>query len=333
MPGVEQMRRREFDGAVVAWPLSAHAKQPTERMRGRVLVAGLIILLCLAGLGFIDPGAIAQEVVGQYRWRVTMDPTVLTVEQEKAKAAKPGSDFMECANGCPVMIVIPAGKFIMGSPENEPDREAGEGPRHEVTVSKPFAVSKFEVTFDEWDACVAATACPRATDHWGRGEMPVINVSWDDAKQYVGWLSQLTGNEYRLLTEAEWEYVARAGANTPYSWGDDPNMGNANCDGCGSRWDLQQTAPVGSFKPNAFGLYDMHGNVWEWVEDSWHETYDGAPTDGSAWFQGGDPSFRVARGGAWRNDTGLVRAAVRVKRNTHVRFDTLGFRLARTITP
>jgi formylglycine-generating enzyme required for sulfatase activity len=180
------MRRREFDGAVVAWPLSAHAKQPTERMRGRVLVAGLIILLCLAGLGFIDPGAIAQEVVGQYRWRVTMDPTVLTVEQEKAKAAKPGSDFMECANGCPVMIVIPAGKFIMGSPENEPDREASEGPRHEVTVSKPFAVSKFEVTFDEWDACVAATACPRATDHWGRGEMPVINVSWDDAKQYVG---------------------------------------------------------------------------------------------------------------------------------------------------
>src|SRR5262245_19392908 len=120
----------------VVWPLSAHAKQPMERMRGRVLVAGLIVLLCRAGLGFIDPGAIAQEVVRQYRWREAMDPTVLTVEQEKEKAAKPGSDFLEGANGCPVMIVIPAGKFIMGSPENEPDREASEGPQHEVT--RPF---------------------------------------------------------------------------------------------------------------------------------------------------------------------------------------------------
>jgi hypothetical protein len=182
MPGVEQMRRREFLGEVVAWPLSAHAQQPTERMRGRVLVAGLIVLLCLAGLGFIDPGAIAQEVVGQYRWRMAMDPTVLTVEQEKAKAAKPGSDFKECASGCPVMIVIPAGKFTMGSPENEPDREASEGLQHEVTVAKPFAVSKFEVTFEEWDACVATAACPRVPEHWGRG----ISYGPDFADQYRG---------------------------------------------------------------------------------------------------------------------------------------------------
>jgi formylglycine-generating enzyme required for sulfatase activity len=110
-------------------------------------------------------------------------------------------------------------------------------------------------------------------------------------------------------------------------------MGNANCDGCGSPWDLKQTAPVGSFKPNALGLYDMYGNVWEWVEDSWHETYDGAPMDGSAWLRGGDPSFRVVRGGSWRNDSELVRAAVRVRRNINVRFDTLGFRVARSIRP
>jgi len=142
--------------------LAERASLPRVR-RGSVLVAGLIILILLnlAGLGFIDPGASAQEVVGQYRWRMAMDPTVLTVEQEKAKAAKPGSDFKECASGCPVMIVIPAGKFIMGSPENEPEREASESPQHEVTVAKPFAVSKFEVTFEEWDACVAAAACPR----------------------------------------------------------------------------------------------------------------------------------------------------------------------------
>jgi formylglycine-generating enzyme required for sulfatase activity len=129
-----------------------------------------------------------------------------------------------------------------------------------VTLTPPFAVSKFEVTFEEWDTCVAAAGCLRAADHWGRGEMPVINASWGDAKQYVAWLSQLTGKEYRLLTEAEWEYAARAGANTRYSWSDNPSSGNANCDGCGSPWDLKHSAPVGSLKPNAFGLHDMHGN-------------------------------------------------------------------------
>src|SRR6516162_4390856 len=135
----------------------------------------------------------------------------------------------------------------MGPPENEPDRISSEGPPHEVAIEKPFALSKFEVTFEEWDACVAAAACPRAPDGWGRGTMPAINVSWVDAKQYVGWLSQLTGKEYRLPTEAEWEYAARAGADTRYSWGDDVGMGNANCDECGSQWGLQ-TVPVGSFK-------------------------------------------------------------------------------------
>jgi formylglycine-generating enzyme required for sulfatase activity len=133
------------------------------------------------------------------------------------------------------------------------------------------------------------------------------------------------------LTEAEWEYAARAGTASRYSWGDDPGNGNASCDGCGSQWDRRQTAPAGSFKPNALGLYDMHGNVWEWVEDSWHDNYDGAPTDGSAWLRGGDPSYRVIRGGSWRNDTEFIRAAVRVKRNINVQFDTLGFRVARSL--
>jgi formylglycine-generating enzyme required for sulfatase activity len=302
---------------------------------------GFIALLFFVSFGSIDPRTIAQidprtiaqEVVGHDRLRMAMEPALLSVEQEKAQAAKPGSDFKECAKGCPGMIVIPAGKFIMGAPKNESDRNASEGPPHEVTIAKPFAVSKFEVTFEEWDACAAAAACPRVPDSWGRGEMPVINVSWVDAKQYVTWLSQLTGKHYRLLTEAEWEYAARAGSNTRYSWGNDLGTGNANCDGCGSQWDLQQTAPVGLFKPNGFGLYDVHGNVWEWVEDSWHETYDRAPTDGSAWLQGGDPSYRVIRGGSWRNEGDVVRAAVRVQRNASVRFDTLGFRVARTMQP
>jgi formylglycine-generating enzyme required for sulfatase activity len=200
--------------------------------RGVVLVASLIVLLCFVSLCLIDPRTIAQEVVGQDRWRMAMD--LLSAEQEKAQAVKPGSDFKECANGCPVMIVIPACKFIMGSPKNESDRNASEGSPHEVTIATPFAVSKFEVTFEEWDACAAAAACPRVPESWGRGEMPVINVSWVDAKQYVTWLSQLTGKHYRLLTEAEWEYAARAGSNTRYSWGNDLGIGDANCDGCGS---------------------------------------------------------------------------------------------------
>ena len=305
---------------------------PSARaQRGTLLVAGLTALLCLADLGFIDARAVAQEFMGMYRWRTAMGPAVPTLEEEKA--AKAGSEFKECASGCPVMIVIPAGKFTMGSPEHEPDRQTSEGPQHEVTLARPFAVSKFEVTFEEWDACVAATGCPQVADRWGRGQMPVINASWGDAKQYVAWLSQLTGKEYRLLTEAEWEYAARAGANTRYSWGHDPGASNANCDGCGSPWDLKHTAPVGSLKPNAFGLHDMHGNVWEWVEDTWHQNYDGAPTDGSAWLRSGELSYHVVRGGSWRNEGEHVRAAVRFKRNINVRFDTLGFRVARTIEP
>ena len=163
--------------------------------------------------------------------------------------------------------------------------------------------------------------------------MPVINVSWVDAQAYVAWLVTLTGKPYRLLSEAEWEYCARAAAHTRYFWGDEPGAGNANCNGCGSQWDLEQTAPAGSFKPNAFGLYDMHGNIWEWVEDDWHENYTGAPTNGSTWLQGGQPVFRVIRGGSWRNESELLRAAVRDRRNIHVRFDILGFRVARTLKP
>jgi formylglycine-generating enzyme required for sulfatase activity len=241
------------------------------------------------------------------------------------------------------MVVVPAGSFIMGSRQSdsvekdpefvEVDPTSRERPRHEVTLARPFAVSMFEVTFDDWDACSAAGACPDAPDSRGRGSMPVINVSWIDAQKYASWLTQLTGKDYRLLSEAEWEYVARAGTDTRYSWGNDIGKANANCDGCGSQSDLQQTAPVGSFRPNAFGIYDMHGNVWEWVEDTWHESYDGAPTDGSAWLQGGNPDLRIIRGGAWRNESYLVHAALRERRNIHVRFDTLGIRVARTLNP
>jgi formylglycine-generating enzyme required for sulfatase activity len=213
----------------------------------------LIGFFSLTLVGIFDPQTLAQQRAAQSRLYEAMKSTLLTVEEEKVKAATPGSEFKECASGCPVMIVVPAGKFKMGSPENEADRHTREGPQHEVTIAEPLAVSKFEVTFEEWDACVAAAACPDAPDVLGRGHKPVTNVSWVDAKNYVAWLVKVTGKNFRLLSEAEWEYSARGGANTRYAWGDDPGAGNANCNGCGTQWDLKQTAPAGSFKPNAFG--------------------------------------------------------------------------------
>ena len=187
----------------------------------------------------------------------------------------------------------------------------------QVAIAKPFAVSKFELTFAEWDACVAHGDCvPHVSDSgWGRGRQPVINVSWDDAQSYVAWLSRITGKEYRLLSEAEYEYAARAGTQTAYPWGDDIGKNNANCDGCGSQWDNKQTAPVGSFAANGFGLYDTVGNVWEWTEDCHHNNYNGAPVDGTAW-TGDDCSSRVVRGGSWLYGPPDLRAAFRGKYST-----------------
>ena len=161
-----------------------------------------------------------------------------------------------------------------------------------------------------------------------------VYVSWEDAKAYVRWLSWKTGKEYRLLSEGEWEYVARARTGTRYTWGHDVGRNRANCDGCGSAnwWEREwRTAPVGSFEANGFGLHDVHGNVWEWVEDCWHGTYSGAPTDGSAWVRGGDCSLRVLRGGSWSNSPGSLRSASRLRNEAGLRDDLDGFRVARTL--
>jgi formylglycine-generating enzyme required for sulfatase activity len=256
---------------------------------------------------------------------------VLTAEAERA--LNPGDSFRECAKDCPEMIVVPAGDFMMGSPEAEKGRGKDEGPQHVVILARPFAVSKFEVTFADWDACVAVGGCPQVTDGgMGRGTKPVINVNWNEAQQYVAWFSKMTGQPYRLLSEAEREFAARAGTTTGYFWGDEIGKGNANCNGCGSHWDSKQTAPVGSFAANALGLHDMHGNVWEWVEDCYHNTYDGAPTDGSAWVSG-DCSRRVVRGGSWVNYPRFLRSAYRVWGTAVGRGIGLGFRVGRTLPP
>ena len=156
-----------------------------------------------------------------------------------------------------------------------------------MAIAAPLAVAKFELTFAEWDACYAVGGCPKAADSgMGRGSNPVINVSWIDAGQYVAWLSLMTGKSYRLLSEAEYEYASRGGTHTAYYWGDQIGANNANCADCRSAWDNKRIAPVGKFAPNPFGLYDMSGNIWEWVADCYHENYIGAPADGSAWMTG-----------------------------------------------
>ena len=247
--------KRDFD-YLAACRAAERAAQARAR-RGKVVVGALVGLLAMGGVGWWKQELLRE----QYHWRMAMAPSVLKAELEKEKAAKPGSDFKDCANGCPTMIVVPAGTFLMGSPATEKDRSDDESPQHEVKIAKPVAVSRTEVTFAEWDACVTARACPKASDSgWGREDRPVINVSWDDAKQYTAWLSRLTGKDYRLLTEAEWEYAARAGNPARFSFGDDEEQ-LAQYAWYGKNSD-SKTQPVAKKKANAFGLHDMHGNAF-----------------------------------------------------------------------
>jgi formylglycine-generating enzyme required for sulfatase activity len=244
------------------------------------------------------------------------------------------TEFKDCAN-CPHMMIVPAGEFTMGSPPAEQQAEA----QHRVTIAAPFAVSKFEITFDDWDACVRDGGCNniRPNDEgWGRGRHPVIHMSFDLAKNYVTWLSRKTGKTYRLLTEAEWEYAARAGTTTTFAFGDTLSPGSANynasTDGSGpSEENRQKTMPVGSFPPNAFGLHDMHGNVSEWVEDCFHNDYTAtAPVDGSAWIEG-NCTGRLLRGGSWEDSDAELRSAARVGEYRYNSSYTDGFRIARSL--
>ena len=243
-----------------------------------------------------------------------------------AKYLPVGKNFRDC-DICSEMAVVPAGSFMMGSPDSYEGRGT---PVHRVTISEPFAVGKNEVTFREWDACVSEGGCSHRPDDegWGRGDRPVIDVNWNDAQEYVVWLSRRSGEPYRLLSESEWEYVARAGTTGPYHFGSMISTGQANYDN-----DLERTAPVGSYPANGFGLHDVHGNVMEWVEDCRHDSYNGAPSDGSAWTSGGDCDWRVLRGGSWNSGPRLLRSADRGNGWAESRFIFNGFRVARTLAP
>ena len=234
----------------------------------------------------------------------------------------------------PEMVVIPAGWFTMGSPPDEPERWDAEGPQHKVTIAKPFAIGRFAVTFAEWDAAqqdkdwkaITGRAARQPADQgWGRGDRPVIDVEWNDAKAYVKWLSKKTGKDYRLPSEAEWEYACRAGTTTPFWWGSSITPEQANYDGSADPYKggakksefRQKTLPVQSFELNPWGLYQVHGNVWEWCEDLWHDNYKGVPQDGSAWITEGS-TWRVLRGGSWNDNPRALRSAYRI--NNYLRY-------------
>ena len=238
-------------------------------------------------------------------------------------------DRLKSGGDGPEMIVVPAGSFQMGDVQGGGEKD--EVPVRTVRIQKSFAIGRYEVTFGEYDQFAKATNRQFPSDEgWGRGRRPVIYVSWQDAVDYTNWLSGETSKRYRLPTEAEWEYAARGGKETAYWWGRDWVKGMANCGGCGSQWG-NKTAPVGSFKANPFGLYDTAGNVWEWVEECWHDNYSGAPVDGSAWTTGGNCARRVLRGGSSVNQPGNLRSSNRGKYYRDNREHFIGFRLAQDI--
>jgi formylglycine-generating enzyme required for sulfatase activity len=221
------------------------------------------------------------------------------------------------------MVVVPAGEFLMGSNKNDSEK-----PLHKVTIKAPFAVGRYAVTLAEWDA--AGLAYKPDDRGWGRGRRPVISVSWEDATSYVRWLTEKTGKTYRLLSEAEWEYCCRAGTTTRYAFGGSIARSQAQFSKEGKVGSAGRTAEVGTFPPNAWGLYDMHGNVWEWCEDNWHGDYERAPQDGSVW-TGGEVSRRVVRGGSWGGSPDFLSSAYRNWHHPDHRHSTFGFRVARTL--
>lgn len=268
-------------------------------------------------------GSASLAVAGSLLTALAAAPTVKT--------------FRDCAD-CPEMVLIPKGQFIMGSPPGELYR--GDEALHRVTIGSAFALGKYEVTFAQWDACVAGGGCGSVKPDdqgWGRGNRPVIGVNWNDAKAYVAWLSRTTGKAYRLPSEAEWEYAARAGTVTPFSYGSTITTRQANYDGstgygAGSKGlNRGKTLPVGSFPPNAFGLHDMHGNVWEWVDDCWSDSYTAATPANGAPYRDASCKGHAMRGGSWEDYPGDVRAAARVGSGNEEQSWADGFRVARAV--
>ncbi|MQM31525.1 MAG: hypothetical protein CRU78_13775 [Candidatus Accumulibacter phosphatis] len=236
-----------------------------------------------------------------------------------------GDSFRDCEL-CPEMVVVPPGSFEMGSDRNRPE----EKPSHRVTIPGAFAIGTHEITVAQWDACLKEGECRHSPEPGRDGRLPMANVSWNDVQDYLKWLRGKTGQDYRLPSEAEWEYAARAGSKSNYWWGNEKGAQRANCTDCDSPFDGKDASPAGSFAANAFGLYDVHGNVWEWTEDCWNPSYRGAPADGKPWLRG-DCLSRVLRGGSWALDHEYMRSSRRSRYDRDVRYYVNGFRVVRPV--
>jgi formylglycine-generating enzyme required for sulfatase activity len=275
--------------------------------------------------------------------------TVASAAPQELEKPPNGSSFKDCSL-CPEMVAIPAGQFMMGtSAADGAPANNDESPQHGVTIARPFALGRFEITLDDWKACVSDGGCSTKPSDKGDERRPVTKISWDDVeRQYLPWLSRKTGHAYRLPTEAEWEYAARGGASAPagqkFGFGNDEsriceygNSADLSAREARGGWiessckdGFAEMAPVGSLKPNSLNLYDMHGNVWEWVQDCWNGNYQSAPSDGSAWTKG-DCSLRVIRGGSWAAEVTGLRSADRGWNRPNAGSTTIGFRVARSL--
>jgi formylglycine-generating enzyme required for sulfatase activity len=252
-------------------------------------------------------------------------PILKPTAQAAAVAPAGGTGELKDCPACPALVALPAGNFSMGSNSDDP----AERPVHHVSIGHPFAIGKYEVTIEQWNACVDASGCPRVDFEGDTSKLtPARNLSWDDAQTYVKWLAKTTGKGYRLPTEAEWEYAARGGTTTTFWWGDQMRKGTADCKECGEPYRADSPVNVGSFAANPFGLFDVNGSVWEWVGDCWHSSYKGAPPDGRVWDEAGCPA-RVIRGGSWRDGAAYMQSSTRFKYSASVRQSQNGMRVAR----
>jgi formylglycine-generating enzyme required for sulfatase activity len=318
--------RKRLGGRGLAYLEACRANERRRRLKLEALVGACTVLLVLGVVAW----HYEQKLREGFYWLTQVRGHVLTAARERA--LRPGGPpFKECTD-CPEMIVVAAGQFMMGSPERQGDKTGREYLQHLVTIPSRFAVGKSEVTFAEFEACVAHGSCDtKIGSKWGRGRQPTINVTWYDAQHYAAWLTRITGKPYRLLSEAEYEYATRGGVRKAYPWGDKVGTDNANCGECNVE-PLKRTVPVNSFPANRFGLHDMVGNVAEWVEDCFHDNYNGAPDNGSPWLS--DKCLRrVVRGGHWLSKKGAVRSASRDWWWEAEPKDTVGFRVARELIP
>ena len=300
-------------------PAGAPSKQSTRRPRGSARGTGHAPAGESATYGSSGGGTGASDAA-------PLPAPSPSSSSSSAPAPVPVSEITDCPT-CPPMVVLPGGTFTMGSNHDDPT----ERPAFRVTIGSAFAIGKYEVTVAQWTACVAGGGCPQLTTDLSRGPTtPVRDVSWDDAQGYLKWLGKIGGKNYRLPTEVEWEYALRGGTTTRYSWGELMTTGKANCKECGPPWGADSPAPVGSFAPNAFGLFDMNGSVWEWVSDCWHNSYQRAPADGRSWEEP-DCRVRVLRGGSWLDGASYMPSSTRFKYDANVRQSQNGFRVARSV--